>query len=93
MAILLESLAVFLGLGLLFLGTVLFVGVRYFRNSGGSQSSAEREQEAQFVQAAYQGMTKLEDRVAALETILASRDIKKEMDDRERRVKETDEPQ
>lgn len=92
MAILMESFAVFLGLGLLFLGAVLFFGMRRMRGGGG-QSASEREQEAQFVQAVYQSMSRLEDRVAALETILASREIEKEMDLREMQEKESDEPQ
>jgi hypothetical protein len=93
MAILLESFAVFLGLGLLFLGTVLFFGMRRLRGDGGGRSAAEREQETQFVQAVYQSMSRLEDRVAALETILASKEIEKEMDLREMQEKEADEPQ
>lgn len=72
MAIFLESFAIFMGLGLLFLVLVLFFGARFFR-SGGAEAERERTEEAQLVQQLYQAMGRLENRIVSLETILAGK--------------------
>ncbi len=72
MALIMETVFGLLVVGLIVLAVLAFLGVKVF--GGGRRDEAEYTAETRMIQELYQGMSRMERRIEALETLLLDRD-------------------
>lgn len=60
-------------LALIILGVFVLVGIKMVRNGRGKPRRVTEDEEARMIQEIYQGLSRMEQRVEALETILCDR--------------------
>jgi len=74
-----QMLAVILGgsiVALLIIGALILVAIRIFKGSSAHGGDGKNFDEARVIQEIYQGLSRMEERVEALETILLDQDRK-----------------
>ncbi len=75
MTILLEFIVGFMLVGLVLVGLLSLLGVKVLKG-GQSRPSGDSDDETRMIQEIYQGMSRLEERIESLETILLDREKK-----------------
>lgn len=79
MAILLEFVLGIMFVGLLIVALLTLLGIKLFKSGGGVRQTEEGQAEARMIQEMYQGMSRMEQRIETLETLL----LDKESENRE----------